>query len=240
MLLCKMEYLWQPRLVIRKLKPLLFVSVLLCLCLFKNTIYLPLQNTISYSALHFAVSVVRASNWSKNAVWETHTEKTTDRQTETGADVCSSKEMRRLAHNRYLPWMLSVMKILHGCRRRGVRQKSQLALSATEGGVNKGIACLFMSRGGGGPACLLYREWDGCRYREPPVCSTPLQRDDRAKAGIRCCFHVTTQMCLCWVEPWLWGQRQAVYLSESKKKKKKKKGGCGGLFTDTLTVAWQY
>lgn len=40
----------------------------------------------------------------------------------------------------------------------GVRQKSQLAQSAVEGGVHKGMACWL----GGGPegsvACLLYRE----------------------------------------------------------------------------------
>lgn len=46
-----------------------------------------------------------------------------------------------------------------------MRQKSQLALSATEGGVNKGIACLFMSRGGGGwvgglPVCSIESEMD--------------------------------------------------------------------------------
>lgn len=47
-------------------------------------------------------------------------------------------------------------------------QKSQLALSAEEGGVNKGIACLFFSRAGGGaerelPVCSMENEMDAKR-----------------------------------------------------------------------------
>lgn len=82
---------------------------------------------------------------------------------------------------------------------------SQLALSVEEGGVNKGIACLFFSRAGG----VAQRE----RERALPVCSMESEMDankenhlsaqlhcrgkPRQKQAVHRRFHVTTEMCLC-------------------------------------------
>lgn len=135
-----------------------------------NTIYILLQQTISYVALYFAVclvSVVCASQIDQKHCLAVYAQR--DRQTDARTAVYSSKEMRHLAQNQYLPWMSSVMKILYTysftkeilcvyvcvcvevcvCVWRGVRKKSQFALSATDGGVKKGIACLFFGSGRG-------------------------------------------------------------------------------------------
>lgn len=113
----------------------------------------------------------------KNTIWQcTRGQKDRQIETKTGVDVYSSKEMRHLVQNQYLPWILSVMKILYACSvttarmrvcmcmlvLRGVIQKSQFALSAMKGGVNKGIACLFFSGGREGrsiSASCLFALW---------------------------------------------------------------------------------
>lgn len=127
-LLYRMLYLWQPRLVIRKLKSLLFVL----LCLFRDAVPF-ISRFIFCSSAHYRV--VRRRNKTKQK--QNPVRRPADGKT--AADVYSSTENETSPLNQYLPWTWSVMKILH--------VETAGDLWAAEGCAHEGRTCLFFSGG---------------------------------------------------------------------------------------------
>lgn len=130
--------------------------------------------------------------------------------------------MRHLAQNQYLPWTSSVMKIPYGCSVTtgicvSVHVWRGVALSATEGGVNKRIACQWWGD------CL----WGGERVRWM-LSSTAEGRQGKNRHLLPLLlwnysdmFVLSGAVAVCACVCAGGGQRQTVYLSGSSSRRRR-------------------